>query len=233
MENKTHELEKEEYAVGLLGYKLVPASNSRWNILDKDGNIVGDTVYENHPFTDERYYTNIHGNGITYSNSRTKPDKYFHYEFKDDNNYTIVIIDLDGDDREIEIWRNFKDVYRLSLKTGEDGKGFEVSTTNFGKTDANGRAERTSLFLKYTIKPYRILCNGEIFKGDLFSSIARPIIIEMYEIFSNLPFEKEMGEIIGYDDIKKCGLNDLFGTAYTVRKIREEQKKEQESSRKK
>ena len=219
MEKVKHNLVKEEYMVSLLGYKLVQVSDDKWAIIDQNGDKVGYTEYETPPYLEPDYRTCIYKNGVRYDNSRSKPDNYFHYEFTDENGtYTIVIINLDGDNKEIEIWRDWGHCYRLNWRNVMYSSGFELDETHFNEVDANGRGIQETNIVKYIgDNPSKILCNGKEINGRIVDTDAPNILRYMDKIMRSLPFVKSLREIIGEEDIRKCGMKDLFDLADLIR----------------
>ncbi len=238
---KGHNIEKEKYAMSLLGYEIVQVNNDNWKINDKEGNEVGYIKYERIPNSDNRFHTKIYKkeNGkllVHYDDYRNENDKYYHYEF-DDGQYTIVLMDLKGPKKSIDIRETCDNSrsYRLTWNTEGEEQGFDFNYGVFIRK-ANGWNEMQNTYIaRYLVKAQELTCvyetgsgkkignmpetDTKYFYGDMPTILssdeeesALPVILlrKLNNIMKSLPFEKSLEEIIGQSDIHKCGLSFVF-----------------------
>lgn len=225
MKDKKYNIAKEEYAIGLLGYSLFQLGEKEWGINDKNGNPAGYIIYETPPYVNPYFHAHINSNGILYDNFRENNDKYFHYEF-DYQGHTMVLIDLDGPKKEIEIWCNHH-VYRFAWRADTFNYGFTVEENEFiDMPDGKNKCQTNEIIESIGNK---VMYNGEEIKGgldelsEMRNGSLNPVVSllrKMDRIMCDLPFERKLEEIVGKEDIEKAHMHDIFYSLLLIRDIK-------------
>ena len=212
MEEIKLDLSKEECLASLLGYTFIHNDQYTWSLLDENGTRVGGGSYEMPPYVTPVYHTSIRSNGILYDDYRNSDNRYFHLEF-DKEGYTIVILDLNSAEKEIQIWDSHK-LYELFWRTNSDDYGYRIEMTDFHKKDLEiGTIQETNIYEFILGGPSVTLINGEEYNGSLMDTEAIDILREMNNIIKRLPFKVPMENFIGKNSMMLIRLDELFKKA--------------------
>ena len=160
-------------------------------------------------------------------------DKYFHFEF-DSGRYVIVLMDLLGPKKEIDIRdSDLHNTYRLTWNV-TDNKGFEFEFGTFYDRPNGWSQYATIQSAKYNANTGKLtgVNNDEYvsYSGGMIDILSQPekesalpvsLLTRFNSIMKSLPFKKSLEEIMGSDDIKDCGLAPVFEVVNLIEKFKE------------